>query len=62
MSETLTDKFLGIVDGYYSESYDFETIHKVLEEVDFLYSRGLLVDAKLGRLKDYLDGRGIQNA
>jgi hypothetical protein len=36
---------------------DLSLISSVLEEVDFLYSRGILEERKLGRLVDIIKGK-----
>lgn len=58
MGETLVQKFYGIVDGYYEPSDDFHLIKNILEEVEFLYSRGILREKYLGRFIDIIENGG----
>lgn len=53
---TLAERLDGIVDGYYGDSYDYRLIKTVLEEVDFLYSRSILHEKRLGRFIDIIEG------
>lgn len=55
MITTLEQKFRGIVDGYYDGSSDFNILVEVLNELDFLYSRGMIEQVKLGRLQTILN-------
>lgn len=52
---SLADRFRDIVDGYYSDSHDFKFLTTILQEVDFLHSRGILAERGLGRFVDILN-------
>jgi len=54
---TLVDKFIEITEGHSTDD-DFRLISEVLREVDFLYSRGLLEEKKLGRFVDIINSGG----
>jgi len=51
---TLVDRLDGIIDGYYGDSYDYELIRAILEEIEILNSRGILKEKNLGRLIEIL--------
>lgn len=55
---SLADALDRIVDGYYGDSDDYRLLKEVLEEVDFLYSRGILEERKLGRFVDIIKNDG----